>query len=117
MKEQFHALRKRAIIMRIKNVINALPYMRKYLKIAFFILTMLFICRSFFLPKHYDEFYIFMAYIILAVPYVIYESVQKAKDEHSKSLIFNRWVMVAIVMSVILILMFILMEIIYPLPS
>jgi hypothetical protein len=91
--------------------------MRKTLKIIFSILIVTFICRSFFLPKHYDDFYIYMVTVILTIPYIIYESVQRAKDDHSKSLIFNRWVYVGTGLSVFLIVMFIFLEVIYPLPA
>lgn len=47
----------------------------------------------------------------------MYESVQKAKDNNSKSLIFNHWVLVGAVFSVIFITMFILFEIVHPLPT
>jgi hypothetical protein len=90
--------------------------MRKKLKIISYILLALFLFRSFFLGTNSKyEVYIVVVYLFFVIPYLLYESVQRTKDDpNSKTSTLGYRIIMAIIGSIALILLFLALYKDYP---
>jgi 4-hydroxybenzoate polyprenyltransferase len=87
--------------------------MRKFLRIVFYVLLMLFFFRSAILPREYiNETYVYIVYFTLMVFYTIYELIQVWKDDKKNNTQTFRYKLYAALMGFgLLILIVILLQV------